>query len=43
MGAAEAIKELRAVTDRVISSSGDHTISTSMYRRRNKLWTAYDS
>lgn len=40
---AEALKELRAITDRVISSSGDHTLSTSLYRRRNKLWTACDS
>ena len=40
---AEAIKELQAITDRAISSSGDHAISTSMYRRRNKLWTAYDN
>jgi hypothetical protein len=28
---AEAIEELRAITDRVISDSGDHPISTSIY------------
>ena len=40
---AEAKKELQAITDRVISSSGDHPLSTSLYRRRNKAWTAFDS
>jgi Protein of unknown function (DUF1444) len=40
---AEAVRELRGITDRVISSSDDHSLSTSLYRRRNRLWTAFDS
>ncbi len=39
----EAMKELRAITDRVISTSGNKTVSASIYRRRNKLWMACDN
>jgi hypothetical protein len=39
---AEAITELRAIVHRVATSSADHIISTSLYRRRDRAWTLYD-
>ncbi|MFL6439457.1 MAG: hypothetical protein ACJ71Q_17915 [Terriglobales bacterium] len=37
---AEAINELRAIVDRVISGPADHVISTSLLRRSNKVWVS---
>ncbi len=39
---AEAITALRAIVDRVATSSADHIVSTSLYRRDNRAWSAYD-
>jgi uncharacterized protein YtpQ (UPF0354 family) len=40
---AEGIAELRAIVDRVGTSSSNHIVSTSLYRRRNGVWSAYAS
>jgi uncharacterized protein YtpQ (UPF0354 family) len=39
---AEGITELQAIVDRVAIVSSDRTLSTSLYRRRNGVWFAYD-
>jgi uncharacterized protein YtpQ (UPF0354 family) len=38
----EANAELRAIADRVAAGASDHTVSTSLYRRRNRIWFPYD-
>jgi uncharacterized protein YtpQ (UPF0354 family) len=39
----EGIAELRAIVGRVATGSSDHIVSTSLYRRCNRVWSAYDS
>jgi hypothetical protein len=38
----EGIAELRAIIDRVATGSSDHIVSTSLYRRCNRVWSTYD-
>jgi hypothetical protein len=40
---ADGIAEVRAIVDRVATNSSDRIISTSLYRRRNGVWSDYDS
>jgi len=38
-----AISELRTIVDRAISGSADHVISTSLFRRSNKVWVLHSN